>query len=538
VTTPASGTAKPAPTPGSAPASASQRGVTGEHRPARVAALFVLPYLLLTVAWLASNPVAAAPDEDAHLVKALGIARLDIGVPYAGPVDQSDLGAVRNASISRVVSIPSQLSPAGYPCFQFLPEVTADCQPPPPAGTGDIGATTTLGAYPPFAYLPLGLAARAASSPEQAFTQGRVVVLVEAMLLLWLACWHLLRWLGRRALLGIALALTPVAVFCAAILNTSGLEIYGALGVAAVVAVATRRPESLTSRGTQAVTLGSGSALVLSRQLGMVTMAALVVLLLGVGGWPVLWQALRRGSWLLAGTIAVLAAEVVAMTGWELRFDHPVLLGPWVSWPSLVDFVRLLPQLVQEGIGRFGWLDTHMPSWSAYAWAGAVTAVTAAAIVVGHRRDRVLVLGMLLAALLLAYVTYSRVFHPIGAGLQGRHMLPFLAFVPVLAGIALSEQVSGRTLARMVTAAAVVLPALQLYGIYLNAKRYAVGLASGPTWFVPDARWSPPLGWYPWLALALVACVAMAVSWLRLARLPTQDRGGAGVGSPAAGLPS
>jgi len=491
---------------------------TGGHGARRVAALFVLPYLLLGVAWLGSNPVAAAPDEDAHLVKALGVGRLDIGVPYVGPVDQSELGAVRNASTSRVVTIPAPLSPAGYTCFQFLPEVTADCQPQAPAATGDIQATTTIGAYPPFAYLPLGLAARAASSPEQAFTQGRLVVLAETAVLLWLASWHLVRWLGRRPLVGMALALTPVAVFCTAILNTSGLEISGALGVAAVVAVAARRPESLADRGSQAVMLVSGSALILSRQLGMVTMAALVLLLLGVGGWPVLWQGLRRRSWLLVSSVVLLGAEAIAVTAWEVRFDHPALLGPWVSRPSLVAFVHQLPQLTQEGIGRFGWLETHMPSWSAYSWAAAITALVVTALLVGSLRDRVVLGVMLVAALLLAYLTYSRVFFPVGAGLQGRHMLPFLSFLPVYAGIVLSERVTRRTIVRLVTGAAVVLPALQLYGLYLNGKRYAVGLTRGPAWFIPAARWSPPLGWAPWLILGLLACVAMTVSWLHLAR--------------------
>jgi len=504
-------------------ASGPPGGLTGGHGARRGATLFVLPYLLLGVAWLGSNPVAAAPDEDAHLVKALGVARLDIGDPYAGPVNPSELGAVRNASTSRVVTISAQLSPAGYTCFQFLPEVTADCQPGHPAANGEVLATTTIGAYPPFAYLPLGLAARAASSPEQALTQGRVVVLAETAVLLWLASWHLVRWLGRRALVGVALALTPVAVFCTAILNTSGLEIFGAIGVAAVVTVVARRPESMAHRGTQVVMLVSGSALILSRQLGMVTMAALVALLLGVGGWPDLWQGLRRGSRLLVSSVVLLGAEAIAVTAWEVRFDHPALLGPWVSRPSLVAFVHQLPQLTQEGIGRFGWLETRMPSWSAYSWAVAITALVVTALLVGRRRDRIVLGVMLLAAPLLAYLTYSRVFYPVGAGLQGRHLLPFLSFVPVYAGIVLTERLTSRSLGRLVTAAAVALPALQLYGLYLNGKRYAVGLTSGPLWFLPDARWSPPLGWYPWLLLGLLACVAMGLSWLRLAGTHNRD---------------
>lgn len=495
---------------------ASREDRPREPRAGRTAALFVLPFVLLGLVWAVSNPVAAAPDEDDHLVKALGVARLDVGTPFTGPVDGSDLGAVRNASISRVVTIAARLSPAGLTCFQFQEDVTADCQPPPPAARGDIEATTKLGAYPPFAYLPLGLAARAAATPEQAFLQSRGVVLLQTSLLLWLACWHLVRWLGRRALVGVALALTPVAVFCTGILNTSGLEITGALGVAAVVTVATRRPESLTNRGTQAVMLVSGSALVLSRQLGLVTMAALVVLLLLVGGRPVIWRELRCRSPVMMVAVALLGVEAVAVSAWELANDHPVLLGPWASGPSLAEFVRELPQLVQEGVGWFGWLDTRMPVWSTTLWAAAVALLVATAFFLGRRRDRLVLAGVLAAGLLVAYVTFARVFYPIGAGLQGRHLLPFFAILPVLAGVTLTERLSRRSLARIVAVASVVLPALQLFALWFNAKRYAVGVSSGSWWFFPDARWSPPLGWLLWLALGLVACAAMAVSWRRL----------------------
>ena len=267
----------------------------GESPAGRIATLFVVPYVLLAMAWLGSNPPVGAPDEDAHLVKALGIARLDIGVPYAGPVDLTRPPAARNDSNTRVVTIPSRLSPEGYGCFGFRAEVTADCQPPPPADRGDIQMGTDVGAYPPFLYLPVGIAAGAASTPPQAIMLGRAVILVETALLLWLAVWHLVRWIGRRAVLGVVIAVSPMAVFCTSILNTSGLEIFGALGVAAVGAVFLRRPESLSSGATKAVMLVSGSALILGRQLGLVTMAALVLLMLALGAGPALWARSAAG---------------------------------------------------------------------------------------------------------------------------------------------------------------------------------------------------------------------------------------------------
>jgi hypothetical protein len=62
--------------------------------------------------------------------------------------------------------------------------------------------------------------------------------------------------------------------------------------------------------------------------------------------------------------------------------------------------------------------------------------------------------------------------------------------------------------------AAVALPSVVLVGLYLNAKRYAVGLDSGRAWFVPEAQWAPPFGWYPWLVVTVAGVVLLGVGWV------------------------
>ena len=113
-------------------------------------------------------------------------------------------------------------------------------------------------------------------------------------------------------------------------------------------------------------------------------------------------------------------------------------------------------------------------------------------------------------------MTYSRVFFPINAGLQGRHVLPIVALVPIWSGVVVAERLQPRAFTVAVRVAAVLLPLVVLVGLYLNAKRYAVGLDSGPAWFVGAAQWTPPLGWYPWLVLAVGGCVLLGVAWVRV----------------------
>ena len=123
-------------------------------------------------------------------------------------------------------------------------------------------------------------------------------------------------------------------------------------------------------------------------------------------------------------------------------------------------------------------------------WFAAAVALVVTGLVLGDRRDRMVVIGVLLVALVVSYVTYSRVFFGINAGLQGRHVLPIFALVPIWSGVVVAERLRPRLFAVGVRVAAVALPLVVLIGLYLNAKRYAVGLGpdSGPALVRPRCR--------------------------------------------------
>ncbi len=484
------------------------------RRPYLTAALFVLPYLILMVAWAGSNPPGSAPDEPDHLVKALGVARLHIGTPFRGTVPDSARGVLkRNASISRVVPIPARLAPDGYRCTAFHPERTAACLPDRPAHRpGTVLRATPMGSYPPFLYLPIGLLARAMSTPTAAFIAARLVGVAMAGLLLFFGAAHLVRWLGRRALLGAFIGLTPMALFASSMVSTSGVEICGAFALAAVAVVAIRRRESLLAPATQLTLAGSGAALILSRQLGSVTFAALIVLMVLRIGLPAVWGLIRHPRPAFVAAMTVLLASLAAIVWWERRYDHPSQTGSAFDRNAVPAFQARAFNLVREGVGNFGWLDTPVPRWVVLAWILLATVAVGLAVVLGAAADRWSLAGWLVALVLVAYVTYATVFYPIQAGLQGRHLLPFFMFCPLLAGAVLAERLGDLdpgALRRLFRLTALVLPVIQFASIYVNARRYAVG-DTGPWWFLHSAQWRPAGGWVAWLSIAAVGTLALS----------------------------
>lgn len=495
-------------------------GIVRRQRPVLHAVLFAAAYLLLGLAWLGSNPPGAAPDEQDHLTKALGMARLDIGVEYTGPPLANNPVGIRNASISRVVEIPAQLNPEGFNCTAHEPRMTAACLPTAvPPGGDSVDRITPVGAYPPFVYILPGLAADGADSPGQAFLAARFVFLLLAVPFLFLGAWHVLRWLGAPSLLGAFVGFTPMAVFASAMVSTSGLEIATAFTVAAVAVVAIRRPESLTAPATYAILAISAATLAFSRQMGALTVCLLIAVIAVRTGWARGWRVLRARRGGLIISLGVVLAAGVTVAGWEIRYDHPSDTGSPTDTKAVGSFLQpKLMAIVRSAVGNFGWLDTLMPEAALAVWLCALVFICGAGLLLADRADRWTLLAVMVACLITAYVIFAIVFYPIQANLQGRHMLPMLILVPLLAGIIIVEKLTEAGWRDRLHPLFIVLGILvaTLHGIalYFNARRYAVGI-DGPIWFFGASEWRPQWGWWPWILLGLAGCALLVTVTFR-----------------------
>jgi hypothetical protein len=90
-------------------------------------------------------------------------------------------------------------------------------------------------------------------------------------------------------------------------------------------------------------------------------------------------------------------------------------------------------------------------------------------------------------------------------------VLPALVAMPLLAGETLNRhrgQARPRQLRLLGGTVTVAVAALQGAAWYVNAAHYADG-ASTPAGLLGGAAWTPPGEWWPWLGVALSACLCV-----------------------------
>jgi len=491
---------------------------------ARAHILVIVAYALLGAAWLVTNPPGTAPDEPAHYLKALAAGRgelyLESRSPVPADVDTLPPQLRWQLQTSRLVELPNSLDPTYLPCTAFHPEVSAGCQrhraPPLP---GEISRRTIVGTYQPFTYVVPGLLMRHGSNLDATMRLGRAGFWLGSIVLIAMAA--LLLWSPddpAYSLVGMLAAVTPTVLFMSASLSANGLEISAGLCfMAAMVRVARDRG---SSRWVWAAAGASGAVLPLARVTGLIWVSLGVLLPVAlVGARPAL-AIVRRAGWRALTAISVVALGMTSSLVWELAVQPHPARGIGAAIRNAPGEVRELPDILDQALGVFGWLDTRMSRPAYPLWKALLVGLIAVALVVARRRQRLVVAGVVLAgaAVTVGVAVLNR---PTGFGAQGRYVLPFLVVVPLVAG----EVLFGRRHRRAfrpswlpLTVAATV-AVVHADAWYTNARRYAVGLP-GPLNFLGRAEWAPPLGWVCWMVVVGLGLVLLVLAGLTGLRPP------------------
>ena len=482
--------------------------------------LLVTGFGLLILSWAVSNSPGSSPDEPAHLVKALGAASGQWTGEEADYPASPEFGAPQLPwinSVTRSFVVPRSATFGTIAtCNAFRPTQPSTCIPEQAAarqGPSASAEKTHVGSYQPAPYVPIGLAARAASGSgiAAAVIAGRLVVgsivvvlLALAALSLWSAAWR--SW----SLVGLLTAATPMVVFLGASLSPNGLEVAGGLAMAAG---AIRISRNAAVPPVAWVALGVGGSVVgLSRSTGPVWAGALLVFAIALCGLRGSLARIRSAGalgWTALGAIGLSSAATLL---WDYFFMPSPPRPPQPG--RVLEAFAQLPELLRQSLGVFGWLDTAMPALAYTAWRVMLIGLIGLALLVGSRRDRLVLIGACAAVIAATLAIALAAVFPTGFGTQARYTLPIAVAVPLLAGeiVARRRHRLGALVPRrlpLVFAASAA--TIHFAGWYANGRRHGVG-TEGPLVFIGRGAWSPPLGWAVWAVVTFAGAALIVLS--------------------------
>jgi hypothetical protein len=469
---------------------------------------FVLAFLSIAC-WSFASPLVAAPDEQAHVIR-------------ADALDHGHLGH-RTSPTSKVlvtVRVPASINAVKYwiTCWQFHASTPASCSPTWPTSERLVETTTHVGHYPPLYYALVGTGSYLSQQRSGIYAMRLVSAAICAAMLA-LSAYAVARWSRRRSLVaGIFVALTPITLFLSAAVNPSGFEIVTAICLwTAVVIMALEYPAD-PPRGLVAIVGATASVLALIRGLSplwVLLVALVLTLLLGPSRVVGLLRE-RRDVRIATASVGVAGIAAVA---WILTQGTLNVLPSHVvidRRSTTLQTIRLVAdhgyQWLRESVGVLGWLDTTMPIGLYGAWYLLMLAIVLVALARAGWRQRGALAAVCALAFAVPVLIVSREAREIGVVWQGRDGMPLTVGALILgAGLCAGAVRSGAFERWLATVVVAVASLLELVAFYVNLRRYAVGV-EGPRWFfLHHQGWSPPTGQLPTLVAYAVATTLIGV---------------------------
>ncbi len=474
-------------------------------------------WVTLAGVWSIASPQYSVPDEPAHVLRAASVA----GGELVGDARTTRIeGPPLTVQVEHVVEVPAGLAGAAVQpvCF-FAFRDTADCIVPLEDAPGEVEVPTTAGAYQPLFYGLVGVPLQVLD-PVPGLVGARLLHAVAGGLLLAAACATAQAVGGAVLLAVLTLAITPVSVYLLGGVNPNGLEIAAAVAtwvaLLALLTTPTRRDAVLL--GVAAVALSWTRPLSPLTVLGILAVGlALTVTRARLASWraPTVWGGVAAALLGVGSALAWIVTQgaLDAFVG----TPDPDLTGRVALRTSL----SLTRGRLTELVGNLGWLDTPLPTALVLLWAAAAAVVVVAALVRGTWRQRLVVLSLCGATILMPVAAETLRAAELGLFWQGRYSLPVAVGVIVVSGWVLAADRP----APVVGPALLALPAVAAVG-HLTAHmvsraRYSTGPGTSPVAYLWRDGWSAPLP-----DVVLVTVVALAVTamvWLvHAARSPAR----------------
>jgi hypothetical protein len=469
-------------------------------------------FSLIGIAWTMEMPLLFQPDEPSHAMRAAAVAQGELTWKAREDIVYENFFFVRRTNT--VVDVP-----AGYATLEDIPICNAiidgrdaSCAPAISSSSEIVEARPYTGTYPPLTAI--------VQSPGGFFDApvGLVVMRLCTLLVTALlgasAVVAATRLGGGFTIVGLALALTPVAMSLQSAINPSALEL-AAAACLWLSLIDVLQPGPVDRRAVWR-TCFAAAVFMLSRPLSpgllVVTLAVVMIAMPWRGQLKAILHERRSWIW-FTGLGALFAFATVWIVA--ARPDQAVigLPDPRTTEEHIRDSLSRIPTRLHQLVDPIGWLDIPLPTVVGWVWLGVGASLLVVALVVGSWRRR-LALLILTAGMLLG-PTVAEVPSAAEYGLiwQGRYTLPFAMGIPILAGWTLRERgldrfVVMRVLGVLVTTAVV---GANLLAVAVALTRHATG------WAWPLAvEWGPQ----PWSA-DVRGWLVMTVAAVGLAALGT-----------------
>jgi hypothetical protein len=508
-------------------------GVTGPEFDARDAdrrrapwkgfAAVFFPSLVLIASWSFAMPRYTGPDEPSHVVHAAGVVRGELtgtAIPHF------------HGWVSVRIPWPYAVGVEQDRCYQFSALLPASCEPPWPQDRMVVAGATYTGRYPPAYYAIVGVPTLVTSSVEGFYAMRLLSALLAAAFLglagLVVATWTRNRWLAP----GMLLAATPMAVYSAAVVNPSALEISAALCLWVSGLALVREHLASPPAGLVAIVALSSAGLTAARAISPLWLVIIAVALVAVSDLGALAALLRR-SRVVQCCLAGVAGIVVLSVMWTILANALELQRGLVSLGRHATALDVLQAAVkregvwsEELVGVFGSHEVLAPLVTYVIWWVAAGGVALLAVVRGARRDAITLVGLGAVCVLAPIALQFAHARNLGIVWQGRYMLPVAMGIPLLGAVVLGSRSPGRGAPSWLAPTVfVVLPIAAFLAFAEALRRYAVGV-DGPIVYLHPA-WQPPGGVVLWLCvnLAATASLVAALSWLASRAGRSDERG-------------
>jgi len=422
--------------------------------------LLVAAVLVTLMCWILGNPRSSGPDEPTHMIASAGLVRGD----RSGRINPNPL-----VPHSHLVEVPGMVGQPDPGCWAFQSDVPVACASTQPLTTTSRELPMNSYNYPPWAYVPPGLASFIPSAGGYAYLarlfNAAIPIALMAASLVTLARQRSVA--AASALLG----LTPIAWFTLGVVNPSAMAIGGGLALWTGLLFHEARTTSMM------LTVGGWASVLLARRDGPMWVVLIVItccVLLSMRPLQ-LWVRLDRWArWTLVGItpLALVTPSINrdAGRGFAMGLAPVALLGvelvarAWVRFTSAaarvtiavgatlvaaagatmfvvgatasIDAGRIrvvmsgLGEHLRQLVGILGWLDTPVPQVAVFLfWAilGGLAMTTA----LEFRRSATVFLASLGAAIVVAWLLELGQAVDLGA-YQGRYTMPFAVGLPLV----------------------------------------------------------------------------------------------------------